>query len=58
MKLKMNGSRHDCDNCIYEPYCNQKVSDLINYAKKHSAQKVIWIPETCPIISKEKVEFT
>jgi predicted xylose isomerase-like sugar epimerase len=57
MKLKRNGSHHGCDDCIHKPYCSKTESGLINYARKHGAKKIIWIPNNCQIW-KEKVEFT
>ena len=57
MKLETNGSHHNCNECIHEPYCNQTKLSLINHAKEFEL-KTLWIPESCPIVKKEKVEFT
>jgi len=57
LKLETNGSHHNCNECIHEPYCNQTKLSLINHAKEFEL-KTLWIPESCPIVKKEKVEFT
>lgn len=58
MKLRRNGSHHGCNWCIHKLYCGKTESSLIDYAKKHGAKKIIWVPNNCRIQNKEKVKFT
>jgi len=59
--IKDNGSIHDCDICVHKKYCRKTAKSLRdNHAEKRfefeHGKPIIFIPENCPIITKEKMK--